>query len=132
MRAIVNIDVPDLDAAIRFYREALGLTLVRRLDAEVAELGGAAASVFLLQKTAGSEATPAAERRRYERHWTPVHLDFVVDDVELAAERAMRAGASRESACVEWRGSRCITLSDPFGHGFCVIQFHGATYDDRA
>ena len=132
MRAIVNIDVPDLDAAIRFYREALGLALVRRLDADVAELSGAAASLFLLQKPADSQAIPTGSARRYERHWTPVHLDFVVDDVERAAERAVRAGATRESGCVEWRGSRCITLSDPFGHGFCVIQFHGETYTDGA
>jgi predicted enzyme related to lactoylglutathione lyase len=132
VRTIVNIDVPDLEAAIEFYREALGLTLVRRLDADVAELGGAAAALFLLQKPDGANAIPSGGRRRYERHWTPVHLDFVVDDVERAAERAVRAGATRESGCIEWRGSRCITLSDPFGHGFCVIQFDGDTYADRA
>lgn len=132
MRAILNIDVPDLDAAIRFYCEALGLTLVRRLDADVAELGGAAVSLFLLEKPADSQAVPAGAQRRYARHWTPVHLDFVVDDVQSAAERAVRAGATRESVCIEWRGSRCITLSDPFGHGFCVIEFDGATYDDHA
>ena len=59
-----------------------------------------------------------------------MHVDFVVDDVEEAARCAEAAGARRESACIEWRGSKCITLSDPFGHGFCVIEFAAATYRD--
>ena len=61
-----------------------------------------------------------------------MHLDFVVDDLAAAAERALRAGAKQESRSsshpVEWRGSRCITFSDPFGHGFCLIEFDGETY----
>ena len=39
---LVNIDVPDLEAGVRFYQEALGLRLRRRLfSATVAELTGA-------------------------------------------------------------------------------------------
>jgi hypothetical protein len=38
------------------------------------------------------------------------------------------AGAKQESGLIEWRGSKCITLSDPFGHGFCVIQFDEGSY----
>jgi predicted enzyme related to lactoylglutathione lyase len=67
-------------------------------------------------------------RVRY-RHWTPVHVDFVVDDIDTAVERALAAGAKRESECVEWRGSRCVTFSDPFGHGFCLIEFAGDGYE---
>jgi hypothetical protein len=69
--------------------------------------------------------------RSYARHWTPVHLDFVVDDLAAPAERAIRAGAKREYECVEWCGSRCITFSDPFGHGFCLIEFDGETYREE-
>jgi predicted enzyme related to lactoylglutathione lyase len=57
-----------------------------------------------------------------------VHIDFVVDDIEKAAERVAAAGGIRESECVEWNGSKCITFSDPFGHGFCLIEFAGETY----
>jgi hypothetical protein len=57
-----------------------------------------------------------------------VHLDFVVDDVERAALQAERAGAVRESDVIEWRGSRCITFADPFGHGFCLIELEAGTY----
>jgi predicted enzyme related to lactoylglutathione lyase len=134
MRVIVNVDVPDLAAAIAFYTRALPLRLNRVLDDDVAELVGASCVIYLLQNAEGSQPVSTLSLLRdYARHWTPVHMDFVVDDVEQAAQRAVDAGARRESECVEWRGSRCITLSDPFGHGFCVIQFTDGTYrDDEA
>lgn len=129
MRLILNIDVPELTPAIEFYTAALGLRLTRILDDDVAELRSGAATVYLLAKPAGSlPAASASERRVYTRHWTPVHFDVVVDDVVEAAELATRAGAIRESECIEWRGSKCITFADPFGHGFCLIELDGDTY----
>ena len=131
MRVMVNIDVPELEPAIAFYCAALGLRLRRVLDDDVAELGGAYCMVYLLRQPAGSTAVhglPVA--RDYARHWTPVHMDFVVDDVFEAARRALDAGATQESGWVEWRGSRCITFSDPFGHGFCLIEFERESYAD--
>lgn len=71
-----------------------------------------------------------SEPRHFERHWTPVHLDFVVDDLDAAARRAEGAGAVRETPCIEWRGSRCLSYSDPFGHGFCLIAFDSDGYVD--
>ncbi|WP_442909027.1 VOC family protein [Halopseudomonas sp.] len=70
----------------------------------------------------------SSDTRQYARHWTPAHLDFVVEGLADAAERAIQAGAKQESECVEWRGSRCITFADPFGHGFCLLEFVGETY----
>lgn len=130
MRLLVNIDVPDLDTAAAFYRESLGLAPGRRLDGDVMELRGASSAIFLLQKPAGSAASSAqpGPARSYSRHWTPVHLDIVVDNLDAAVERALAAGAVQESDCIDWRGSRCITFSDPFGHGFCLIEFDGETY----
>lgn len=130
MRILVNIDVPALAPAIAFYTVALDLKLTRILDDDVAELSGAASPIYLLAHADGSEpADSVREPRRYARHWTPVHMDFVVDDLEDAASRAIAAGARQESECIEWRGSRCITFSDPFGHGFCLIAFAATTYD---
>jgi predicted enzyme related to lactoylglutathione lyase len=139
MNILINIDVPDLHAASAFYQAALGLRQSRTLDDDVVELSGASSTIYLLQKPAGSIAISAASSasdstkdsvvaRSYARHWTPVHLDFVVDDLAVATERAIRAGARQESEREEWRGSRCITFSDPFGHGFCLIKFDGETY----
>jgi predicted enzyme related to lactoylglutathione lyase len=129
MRLLINIDVPDLDIAVAFYEAAVGLTLSRLIDGDVAELVGASSVLYLLRKPPGSAASSAAAAtRQYTRHWTPVHIDFVVDSIEEAAKRAILAGARQESACVEWMGSKCITFSDPFGHGFCFIEFSGQTY----
>lgn len=132
INTLINIDVPELQPAIDFYCAALELKLGRVLDGDVAELIGASSRIYLLQKEAGSPSGDGAgANRRYSRHWTPVHMDFVVDNVELAAQRAFAAGAIRESECIEWRCSKCITFSDPFGHGFCLIEFDDETYSDE-
>jgi predicted enzyme related to lactoylglutathione lyase len=130
-RIIINIDVPELAPAIAFYTAALGLTHSRTLDDDVAELMGASATLYLLCKPAGTEAVKAPRTvRDFARHWTPVHFDLVVDDVDAAAARAVAAGARRETGHIDWKGSRCVSFGDPFGHGFCFIQFEHGTYDD--
>lgn len=129
MKILVNIDVPDLEQGIRFYTSAFGLRLTRRLDEDVAELEGGSSTIYLLAKPTGSaSAGTGSEPRDYARHWTPVHVDFVVDDLDAAVRQAIDAGARQETDCVAWRGSQCITFSDPFGHGFCLIHFEEGTY----
>ena len=132
MKLILNIDVPELESAIEFYTRALGLTHTRTLDNDTAELTGASATIYLLKKDPG---TPAARippiDREYARHWTPIHFDVVVPDVDAAASRAFAAGARQETGHIDWHGSRCMSFSDPFGHGFCFIQFEAnETYRD--
>src|SRR3546814_4290619 len=78
------------------------------------ELKGASSTFYLLRKEAGSRPVESrADERQYTRHWTPVHIDFVVDDLDKAAERAINAGALQEGECIQWRGSKCISFSDP-------------------
>ena len=131
MELLVNIDVPDLARAIAFYGEAFGLTVTRRLGAEAAELGGWPIRVYLLEKPEGSVA--AADRRRgYDRHWTPVHLDVVVPDIESALARAEAAGARTETGIRTMAWGKIAVLADPFGHGFCLIECLGRGYDEIA
>lgn len=133
MRILVNIDVPDLEAAIDFYSRAFGLALHRRLGATGAEMLGAPAPIYLLQKAAGTPAAGAVRQPRdYARHWTPVHLDVVVDDVDDAVARAVAAGARLEDPAVSYDWGRIAHLSDPFGHGICIMQFLGRGYDALA
>jgi hypothetical protein len=76
------------------------------MDEDVAELLGASCVIYLLQTPAGSNPTSKSTlARNYSRHWTPVHMDFVVDDVSKAAQRALDAGAIQESECIAWNGS---------------------------
>ena len=130
MRLIVNIDVDDLARGEAFYTAALALTEGRRWDG-MTELLGAEAAIYLLEKRSGSPISPVAPATRsYARHWTPVHLDIAVDDLDAAVERALAAGAVQESArCDDVWGSIAM-FADPFGHGFCLLQFKGRGYDE--
>ncbi len=130
MQILINIDVPDLARAIDFYRDALGLKLSRLLfGGTVAEMAGAACPIYLLQEQEGSTAA-ATEPRRYARHRTPLHLDFAVENLEEAVARAQHAGATLESGPTRHRWGRIATLADPFGHGFCLLQWTGRGYPD--
>ena len=131
MDLLVNIDVPDLARAIAFYAEAFGLIVTRRLGAEIAELSGLPVKLYLLQKPGGSPGA-GGDLRRYDRHWTPVHLDVVVDDIESTLARAVAAGARAETEIQTHNWGKIATLSDPFGHGFCLVQFLGRGYDEIA
>ena len=125
---LVNIDVPDVAAAERFYCAAFGLRPGRRFDGAV-ELLGATSPIYLLQNAAGTQATSAGSTRDYGRHWTPVHVDLAVDDLDEALARAVSAGAVVESGPDSRRWGRIAVLADPFGHGICLLQFLGEGYD---
>ena len=110
MKLLVNIDVDDLAKAARFYGDALGLTVSRRLGAEMVELSGAAAPIYLLAKAPGSPAAlSVTQSRDYLRHWTPVHLDFAVDDIAAATKRAVDAAPRRKAASSGTRGATSPT-----------------------
>jgi catechol 2,3-dioxygenase-like lactoylglutathione lyase family enzyme len=132
-RLIVNVDVPNVAAAAEFYVAALGLSVGRRFGEAAVELLGAEAPIYLLAAAAGSSPFPcAAAPRGYVRHWTPIHLDFAVDDLDEAVERALRAGATLESPAGRHAWGRLAVLADPYGHGFCLLQFEGRGYDEVA
>jgi predicted enzyme related to lactoylglutathione lyase len=130
---LVNVDVPDLERAILFYTEAFELRLGRRLGPDFAELLGAELAIYLLLKSPGTPPFSRAQTTRtFERHWTPVHFDVVVTDIDSALLRAENAGATRESPIQDHPYGRLVLLSDPFGHGFCLLQFQGRGYDEIA
>src|SRR5215472_9555175 len=97
MELLVNIDVDDLPKAIAFYQQAAGLRVGRRFRSLGVEMLGAPSPIYLLAKLGGTPAsTRTNEVRRYWRHWTPVHLDFVVPELEPAVGQAVEAGATLE------------------------------------
>ena len=133
MDILVNIDVDDLGRATDFYCTVFGLTVGRRFGIDGVELIGAAAPVYLLRKKSGTPVSNASgETRRYDRHWTPVHLDFVVADIDLAVRRALAAGARAEQPVKTSNWGKLALMADPFGHGFCFVQFLGRGYDEIA
>lgn len=124
----INLDVDDLERAITFYTSAFELRLGRRMGDDFVELLGASSALYLLQKDAGTTPAPGASRS-YARHWTPLHLDFVVPEIGPAIERVLAAGATQESALQQHAYGWLALFADPFGHGFCLLQLVGSGYD---
>ncbi len=132
MELLVNIDVDDLAKGIAFYETVLGLRIGRRFSFGV-ELLGASSAIYLLPKDEGTQASPmSADLRRYRRHWTPVHLDVVVDDVGEAVGRALQAGATLEGDIRVEEWGQIASMADPFGNGICFVQFLNRGYDEIA
>jgi predicted enzyme related to lactoylglutathione lyase len=118
----VSIDVPNLAQGIEFYCAAFGLSKKSEPVPGVALLQGLEIDLWLLEKPAGSQPSPQTDdRRKFERHWTPVHLDFQVDDLHAAVERVEALGAKREQSFEDPEHGSAVFCSDPFGHGFCLI-----------
>ncbi len=132
-RLIVNVDVDDLERAVRFYTNALGLRVGRRFSGGGIELVGAEVPIYMLVAAPGTAPFHGATLTRdYGRHWTPVHLDFAVDDIEKAVAQAVAAGARVEVPIGQHEYGKLAVLADPFGHGFCLLQFEGRGYDEIA
>ncbi len=130
---LVNIDVDDLGRAETFYTSAFDLSVSRRFGCDGLELAGGSSRIYLLLKAAGSQATGSVTSARvYDRHWTPVHLDIVVSDINAAVQKALAAGAILERPVQASAWGKLALMADPFGHGFCLVQFLGKGYDEIA
>jgi predicted enzyme related to lactoylglutathione lyase len=126
----VNIDVDNLEKGVAFYTAAVGLRPVRRFGGFAVELGGAQAPVYLLEKPPSTPSFPGAETgRSYARHWTPVHIDFMVENLADALGRARGAGARAESEIESYRWGRMVLMCDPFGNGFCLIELDALGFE---
>ena len=133
LSVLANIDVDDLARATDFYCSALGLRVGRRFGSSAVELLGGSTAIYLLEKASGTPASPeSSAHREYTRHWTPVHLDFVVPDVEAALTRARNCGARLDGQVRNENSGRIAVMADPFGHGFCLVEFLGRGYDEIA
>jgi PhnB protein len=115
----VMLIVPDAAAAIGWYQEALGATVLW-------DLGGVAGlavdgSAFFLH-----EINPANPRETSPEHAgvTSVRIEVFVDDPDALIERAARAGAPSSHAPTEhevpWGRHRQGGFMDPFGHVWSV------------
>ena len=133
MDLIVNIDVDDLSKAVAFYQAAARLRVGRRFGSFGVEMLGTSSPIYLLVKAGGTKpSTNTDEVRRYRRHWTPVHVDFVVPEIEVAVNRALEAGATIEGEIETHNWGREAHMADPFGHGICFVEFLGRGYDEIA
>lgn len=119
----ICIDVPDLARGIRFYADAFGFAKTAEPYPGVAVLRAGGTSLTLLEKGEQSKPSPGTrDVRHYDRHWTPVHLDFHVDDFKSALDKAVRAGAIKEQSFENPEHGSIAFCADPFGNGFCILE----------
>ena len=126
MKLEVCIDVDDVARAVAFYGRGLGLAVVAQ-HPRWAQLELGEQTLWIVKKQGlGPAGTGACD---YRRHWTPVHLDFVVDDLDSAVERALAAGGRLDRGITRNEAEPCgrhdlANLSDPAGNGVDLIQRH--------
>ena len=117
MEFSICIDVDDVDRAVVFYGRGLGLTVVEaHPDWAHVKLG---AQTFWIMKAPAGVQGPIS--RDYRRHWTPVHLDFTVDDIDAAVGRAIDAGGKLEGEVQRGAKGALANLSDPSGNGVDLV-----------
>lgn len=122
MRYSATIDVPDLSTGVAFYCAVLGLTETARPVPVYAILSGGGQSLGIMEKAEGTRPTPLeGVERHYTRHWTPVHLDFHVEDLAAAVAAVERLGGAVEQRHSVPGRSPIAFCADPFGNGFCLF-----------
>jgi catechol 2,3-dioxygenase-like lactoylglutathione lyase family enzyme len=118
----VSIDVPNLGEGVSFYCAAFGFVETARPVDGYAVLKCGDSELGLLEKRAGTQPAQACDDvRRYDRHWTPVHVDFSVEDFEAVLSAALGAGAKCEQKFAGGEHPPVAFCADPFGNGFCII-----------
>ncbi|MCF6257880.1 MAG: lactoylglutathione lyase [Gammaproteobacteria bacterium] len=118
----VSIDVSNLKKAEVFYIEALGCKKVRDQGSDMVVLSVENSDIYLQEKEPGTKPLISnSVVRDYERHWTPVHLDFICDNVDELVSKILKLGGSHEGGDSGDWGSIAY-CADPFGNGFCVIN----------
>ncbi len=113
----ICIDVNDVDRAVEFYGRGLGLTVVEHHpDWAQVKLGDQ--TLWIMKVPAGAQGEIS---RDYRRHWTPIHLDLVVDDIDEAVTRALAAGGKLDREIQRGPKGGLANVSDPSGNGVDLV-----------
>lgn len=110
----VVIDYPDPEALAEFYAELLGLPVTYRSDDFAVVSADSTTSGFAFQRASDHVPPRWPDPDRPQQ----MHLDVMVDDVDVAGQRVLALGAVRASA-----GDHVYL--DPAGHPFCLIPRPG-------
>jgi lactoylglutathione lyase len=105
------IRVGDLDRSIRFYTEALGMSLLRRKDYPGGKFTLAFVGYGDEQSTAVIELTHNWDTSSYELGNGFGHIAIGVDDIDGACERVRKLGGA------------VVREPGPMKHGITVIAF---------
>ena len=110
--ASVRYIVDDVDAAVAFYTDLLGFTVLSHPAPAFADVVRGRLRVLLSgPQSSGARVTPAEESGAGRNR---IHL--VVGDLDDQLERLRAAGATLRSEVVEGPGGRQFLVADPAGN----------------
>lgn len=110
----VVIDCPDPRALADFYGELLGMHLVKDEGDRVTVRTDSDAPSVAFQQVADHRPPQWPDPARPPQ----VHFDVRVDDMDVAEQRALAAGATR----LPGDGPEFRVFADPAGHPFCLVR----------
>ena len=113
----IVIDVPNMEKTPAFYEKLLGWKRLFEDDewTQIGDESGTHSVGFQADLDYVAPSWPEAT----EGHGQMMHLDFLVDDLDKAVERALSLGAAKAKA--QFMGDHGMTLLDPDGHPFCLV-----------
>ncbi|HTT43523.1 MAG TPA: VOC family protein [Steroidobacteraceae bacterium] len=113
---IIDCRTEDLDAAARFWGEALGLKPER--------LPAASEVAYRRLHTEPHELHIEVQQVAHESR---VHLDIEADDIEAEARRLEALGARRIAAVQSW-----LVMQAPTGQRFCIVRVQRSDFAANA
>lgn len=111
-----NYNVFDLEKSVEFYKEALGLEVIRRKEAE----DGSFILVFMGDNKSNHQLELTWLRdwdRAYNLGDNEIHIAFIVDDYEKAYEKHKEM----ECVCFENPSMGIYFIADPDGYWIEII-----------
>jgi catechol 2,3-dioxygenase-like lactoylglutathione lyase family enzyme len=110
----ITLDCADLLALAAFYAQTTGLSDVDGSDDDFAGLRGPDGLFFGFQRVEDYQAPKWPGQQEPQQ----AHLDFEVDDLDLAEVALLRLGARKPAEQPDSDTLRVLT--DPAGHRFCL------------
>ena len=114
---IIDCQTEDLDAAARFWSEALGFGLRPTSSAE-------GAAKYRILDTGPTD--PHIEVQQVT-HPSRVHIDIETDDIEAEVRRLENLGAKRVAQVRTW-----WVMEAPTGQRFCVVRPQRPGFEENA
>jgi catechol 2,3-dioxygenase-like lactoylglutathione lyase family enzyme len=113
---LIDCKVDDIDAASRFWAEALG----RPIDRDHPGTRGD----YVMLETPKGEISVQIQRVGHESR---IHLDIETDDIPAEVERLEKLGATIDRKMERW-----VVMRAPSGHRFCVVRVQREGFDNDA
>ena len=113
---IIDCQTDDLDAAGRFWSQALGYGLKQSAAVEDGK--------YKLLDTPSDDLHIEVQK---VDHPSRVHLDIEADDIEAEVKRLEKLGAKRVGGVHTW-----VVMEAPTGQRFCVVRVQRSDFAEHA